>query len=85
MPAWVTRDSSTFTYVSLSLAADGNYNNQSLHKPATSANTAANTETSTDTFKGVLCAPLACVNTACPPDPREDAFSPTSNGYLSTS
>ena len=55
---------------------------QSLHKPPTSANTAAKTETSTNTFRGGLCAPPACVNTARPTDPSEDAFSPTSKGYL---
>ena len=32
-----------------------------------------------------LCVPPACVNIDRPPEPREDAFSTTSKGYLSTS
>ena len=84
-PSWVTHDSSTFIHVSSHLATDRNYNNLSLHKLTISAITAANSETSTNTFKGVLCAPSACASTAISLYPEEDSFSPTSKGYLSTS
>ena len=60
-------------------------NGHNLHKTATSANISANTEASTNTLQRSLCAPPACVNTACSPAPREDGFSPTSKGYISLS
>ena len=57
---------------------------QRFHKPPTSANTAVNMGTSTNTFKGGLCAPPGCANTARLPDPRDVCYS-SSKDYLSTS
>ena len=48
------------------ISGKGNILHQSLHK-LSSANTAANVASVINTFKGPVCAPPACVNTASPP------------------